>query len=112
MTKNQIIRELIKSNPRNIQTLAIIYHNKRLGIKYPYIYECTSDLTLEARRELAKVLLSLYRLRSFVTSISVIYFPLFDGDESVHRSYDSCNAFVYGISEFIECVKCVQTLKK
>lgn len=109
MTKNEIIRELTHSNPHDVQTLVIIYHNKRLGIKYPYIYECTSHLTLEERRELARVLLTLYKLRSFVTSISVTYFPLFDGDKPVHRSYDSCNAFVYGISEFIECV---QTLKK
>ena len=109
MTKNEIIRELIQSNPRDVQTLAIIYHNKRLGIKYPYIYEYTSHLTLEARREFARVLMSLYKLRSFVTSISVTYFPLSDGDSPVNRSYDSCNAFVYGISDFIECV---QPLKK
>lgn len=109
MTKNQIIRELIKSNPRDIQSLAIVYHNKRLGIKYPYVYEYTPHLSLEARREFAKVLLSLYRLRSFVDSIAVSYFSLLDDDGRVCRSYDSCNAFVYGISEFIECV---QPLKK
>ena len=108
MTKNEIIRELIKCDPRDIQTLAIIYHNKRLGIKYPYIYEYTSHLTLEARREFARVLMSLYKLRSFVTSISVTYFPLSDGDSPVNRSYDTCNAFVYSISDFIESVKCIK----
>lgn len=105
MTKNEIIRELIKCDPRNIKTLAIIYHNRRLGIKYPYVYEYTSHLSLEARRELAKILLSLYKLRSFVDSIAVTYFPLCDDGEPIYRSYDSCNGFVYGISEFIECVK-------
>lgn len=109
MTKNQIIRELIKSNPRDIQSLAIIYHNKRLGIKYVYVYEYTSHLSPEARRELISVLLTLYKIRSFVDSIAVTYFSLSDDDGPVCRFYDSCNAFVYGISEFIECV---QPLKK
>lgn len=105
MTKNEIIRELVKCKPCNIQTLAIIYHNKRLGIKYPYVYEYTLHVSHESLRELARVVLSLWKLRKYVDSIAVTYFPLCDDGKPIYRSYDSCNGFVYGISEFIECVK-------
>ena len=62
MTKNEIIRELIKCNPDDIKSLSIIYHDSGSLVEYFYDYEITPHLSLDSRRELAKVLLSLYKL--------------------------------------------------
>ena len=75
MTKNEIIRELIKCNPEDIKSLSIIYHDSGSRVEYFYDYQFTSHLSLESRRELAKVLLSLYKLRNYVGAIRVEYFP-------------------------------------
>lgn len=98
MTKNEIIRELSNCNPRDVKSLYIIYHNHRSDVRYVYGYEFTSSLSsLDSRREFARVLLSLYKLRAYVISINVSYFG------GVERMYDSYNR-VNSISEFIKTV--------
>lgn len=104
MTKVEIIRELTKCNPQNIKSLSIIYHNRGVNIRYPYVYEFTSHLSLEARRELAMVLLSLYKLRKYIEGIKVVYFPFDDYDECITR-YVCDTHYVNTISDFIKTIK-------
>lgn len=104
MTKNEIIRELRRCNPLNIQYLSVAYHNRKTDTKYVFAYEHSVSTSLESRRELCQVLLSLYKLRSYVDSIDVVYFPIGDDDVS-HRFYDSCNYYVYSISDFVKTIK-------
>lgn len=103
MTKVEIIRELTKCNPQNIKSLSIIYHNRGVNVRYPYIYEF-SHSSLEARRELAMVLLSLYKLRRYVEGVKVVYFPFDDYDECVTR-YFCDTRYVDSISDFVKCIK-------
>lgn len=104
MTKNEIIRELIKRNPEDIKSLSIIYHNRCACVEYVYEYEFTSHLSLEVRRELVKVLLSLYRLRNYVDAIRVEYFPAdWDGDY-IYRYFSNLH-YVPSISDFIKTIK-------
>lgn len=103
MTKNEIIRELCRCNPENIKSLCIIYLNRVSRVKYVYDYEFTSHLSLESRRELAKVLLSLYKLRNYVEAIRVEFFPVGD-DDTIYR-YFSDSHYVMSISDFIKSIK-------
>lgn len=104
MTKNEIIRELTKCNPQDIERLRIVYHNRETDVKYVYVYEFTSYLSLDARREFARVLLSLYKLRKYVISVFVTYFPTADVDY-LDRYYDSCRLYVHSVSDFIKTIK-------
>ena len=104
MTKNEIIRELIKCNPEDIKSLYIIYQNGRSRVRYVYDYEFTSHLSLGSRRELAKVLLSLYKLRDCVDVIRVEYFPA-DEDGNYICKYFSNIHYVPSISDFIKTIK-------
>ena len=105
MTKIEIIRELRRCNPENIKSLTIIYYNSSSRVRYAYDYQFTSHLSLDARRELAKVLLSLYKLRNYVNFIRVEYFPFSDDDtECVKRFYNEIN-FTLNISNFIKSIK-------
>lgn len=104
MTKVEIIRELTKCNPQDIKSLSIIYHNRVACVEYVYDYEFTSHLSLESRRELAKVLLSLYKLRNYVDAIRVEYFPA-DGDGDYIYRYFSNLYYVQSISDFIKSIK-------
>jgi len=110
MTKNEIIRELSKINPRLIKRLAIIYHNRGADVKYVFAYEYTTHVSHELLRELARVVLSLWKLRKFVVSINVEYFPLDDDDygkdygKCVFRSFQS-SQYVLSVSDFIKTIK-------
>lgn len=107
MTKNEIIRELTKSNLSAIGRLFIVYHNKDSNVTYTFAYEdtLTYGATYEQRRELARVILSLYRLRRYVQFLRVVYW-IRDSDKNwVERYYDSCSHYVYSISDFIKTIK-------
>lgn len=99
MTKNEIIRDLAKCNPQSIKSLSIIYHNSSANVRYVYDYEFTSFFTCESRRELAKVLLSLYKLRGYIVYLDVRYFS----DDST-RSFRGFR-YASSISDFIKYVE-------
>lgn len=104
MTKIEIIRELRRCNPENIKKLSVIYFNRVSRVRYMYDFQFTSHLSLDARRELAKVILSLYKLREYVQVIRVEYFPVGDDDETTYR-YFSDLRYVYSVSDFIKSIK-------
>lgn len=105
MTKNEIIRELTKCDPRNIRNLYIIYHNKSNGVRYVFSYYYKSASLVENERELARVLLSLYKLRRHIITITASFFPLQAGDSPLDIFFDSCNHYVFNISDFIKTIK-------
>ena len=104
MTKNEIIRELVRINPRLIKRLTITYHNRCADVKYVFCYEYTTHVSHELLRELARVVLSLWKLRKFVDSINVVYFPFEDDAECVLRSFNVLN-YVTSVSDFIKSIK-------
>lgn len=104
MTKNEIIRELVKINPRFIKRLGIIYHNQTADVKHIFIYEYTTHVSHEVLRELARVVLSLWKLRKFVMDISVEYFPFEDDGVCVYRSFH-VSQYVTSVSDFIKTIK-------
>lgn len=105
MTKNEIVRELTRSNPKFIKSLDVIYYNRRANVKYVYTYEFTTHLSLDARRELSMVLLSLYKLRKYVEGIRVVYFPFDDDNEECITKYASDIHYSSSISDFIKSIK-------
>lgn len=113
MTKNEInkslkydiIRELRRCNPENIRSLTIIYYNSASCVRYCYDYEYTTHVSKEVLRELTRVLLSLWKLRDYVESISVAYFPFSDDDsECVKRWYNEID-FALSVFDFIKTIK-------
>lgn len=108
MTKNEIIRELAKINPSLIKRLAIIYHNRGVDVKYIFCYEYNAHAPHELLRELARVVLSLWKLRKFVVSIDVEYFPFDDYSKDygkcIFRSFHS-SQYVLSVSDFIKTIK-------
>lgn len=103
MTKNEIIRELAKCNPLDVASLIIVYHNKTAGVKYVFSYEFSTSL--DSRRELALVILSIYRLRRYVDSLKVVYSFTNDDGDFVVRYYNACKTYSHSISEFIRTIK-------
>lgn len=103
MTKNEIIRELSKCNPSRVRSLFVVYHNPRTDTKYVFSYDWVPFPSLSVRRELAKVVLSVYKLRKYIRLISVRYFSSADG-ECVDRFYSS-DYNVLTISDFIKSIK-------
>lgn len=99
MTKNEIIRELTKCNPQNIQRLSIIYHNDSANVRY--VYEFTSLYASTSRQELARVLLSLYKLRRYVVYLDVSYLSQ---DGIIVRTFRNFR-YVSSVSDFIKYVK-------
>lgn len=106
MTKNEIIRELSKFNPRLIGRLFIAYHNKKSNIRYTFTYEDTFShiSTHEEVKELARVLLSLYKLRRYIECIRVVYWVRTSESEWLERYYESSN-YVCSIFDFIKTIK-------
>ena len=106
MTKNEIIRELSRCNLSRVRTLFVVYHNPVTHVRYSFSYENEPSLglvPLSVRRELAKVVLSAYKLRKYIKVISVAYFSSAN-DESCIRYYsDYC--LVPTISDFIKSIK-------
>lgn len=104
MTKNEIIRELCNSNARCIESLSIIYHNRVSGDRYVFDYKRSFNSSFDSCRELARVLLSLYKLRKYVVAINVVYFCADFVDGPVRRVWSSCN-YVHSVSDFIKTIK-------
>lgn len=104
MTKNEIIRELCNCNARCIESLSIIYHNRVSGYTYIFDYKRSCNSSLDSLRELAKVLLSLYKLRKYVFVINVVYSCLDFVDGPVRRTWSPCN-YVHSVSDFIKTIK-------
>ena len=106
MTKNEIIRELTKRNPSLIGRLFIVYHNKKANVRYTFAYEDTlpHTSTHDEVKELARVLLSLYKLRRHIECIRVVYFIRTTENDWLERYYESSN-FVYSVSDFIKTIK-------
>lgn len=106
MTKNEIIRELSKCNPSLIGRLFIVYHNKAANVRYTFTYEDTLShiSTHDEVRELARVLLSLYKLRRHIECIRVVYWICTSENDWLERYYD-CSNYVYTISDFIKTLK-------
>lgn len=105
MTKNEIIRELSKCNPKFIKSLDVIYHNRLAKVNYVFSYEYTTHVSHELLRELARVVLSLYKLRKYVQCIRVEYFPLDDENVECISKYASDIHYVCSVSDFIESIK-------
>lgn len=104
MTKNEIIRELVKSNLNSILCLCVVYHNTSTNTSYVYSYNNSSFDNAKLRRELSRVILSLYMLRKYIIGIRVVYYgPTLESD-FVNRFYDSSN-YVYSVSDFIKTIK-------
>lgn len=106
MTKNEIIRELSKFNPYLIGRLFIVYHNKKANVRYTFTYEDTPShiSTQDEVRELARVLLSLYKLRRYVECVRVVYMVRTTESDWLERYYESSN-YVYSVSDFIKTIK-------
>ena len=106
MTKNEIIRELSKFNPSLIGRLFIAYHNKKSNIRYTFTYEDTlSHISTQAeRKELVRVLLSLYKLRHHIECLRVVYLVRTSEGDWLERYYES-SKYVYSISDFIKSIK-------
>lgn len=107
MTKNEIIRELSKFNPTLIARLFIVYHNRSSNVRYTFTYEnaLSHISTHEEVKELARVLLSLYKLRRHVECLRVVYWVRTSENDWLERYYDSCPNYVYTISDFIKTIK-------
>lgn len=105
MTKVDIIRELTRSRLKFVKSLDIIYNIHSSNVRYVYSYEYTTHSSLDARRELAMVVFSLFKLRKYVECIRVVYFP-FDGenDECIMK-YAADVHYVQSISDFINHIK-------
>lgn len=106
MTKNEIIRELCNCNARCIERLSIVYHNRASGDIYVFDYKRSCDSSLDLCRELARVLLSLYKLRKYVVSIRVVYSCLDFLEGPIRRCYSYYNYnYVDTVSDFIKTIK-------
>lgn len=106
MTKNEIIRELTKCNPRLIGRLFISYHDKKTNTEYKFTYEDTlSHISSQGEtRELVRVLSSLYKLRRYVECIRVVYWVRISESDWLERYYGLSN-YVYSVSDFIKSIK-------
>ena len=106
MTKNEIIRELSKCNLSRVRTLFVVYHNPVTQIRYSFSYENEPSLglvPLSVRRELAKVVLSAYKLRKYIKVISVSYFSSANDESCIRYHSDYC--LVPTISDFVKSLK-------
>lgn len=108
MTKSEIIRELSKINPCFIRRLDIIYHNRCANVKYVFSYKYAAFGSDESLRELARVILSLWKLRRFIVSLGVEYFPFDDYGkdygECIVRTFQS-SQYVHSVVDFIKTIK-------
>lgn len=79
MTKNDVIRELVRCKFTKIRRLRIIYHNLRSSSFYFFDYDYKTA-TAAQKIELCECLLSLYKLRKSIVGLSAIYLrPNYDG---------------------------------
>lgn len=105
MTKIEIIRELSRVRFKFVKSLDVIYRSPSTNSRYVYSYEYTSHLSLESRREFAMVISSLFKLRKYVESIRVVYFPFDEENDEPVVWYASDVHYVYSIRDFIQHIK-------
>ena len=106
MTKNEIIKELSKCNLSRVRSLFVVYNNPITHVRYSFSYVNDPSLgfvPLSVRRELAKVVLSAYKLRKYIKFISVAYFSSANGESCIR--YYSDYFFAPTISDFIKSIK-------
>lgn len=107
MTKNQIIRELIKCKFTKIRKFCIVYHNVRSLSFYYFVYDY-STATASQKIELCECMMSLYKLRKSIVGLSAIYLkPNYDGI-FVPKGigfFDTRFRFCGNISDFIKTIK-------
>lgn len=109
MTKNGVIRELASCQLCDVARLCVVYHNQSPSLVYSFAYDRTCSSSLSARQELARVLLSIYKLRRFVTDIHAVYSVRNSDGDVLYRDVcfrsDNCLQYVYSVSDFIKFVK-------
>lgn len=105
MTKVEIIRELTRTRLKFVKSLDIIYHIPSSKVRYVYSYNYVTCSSLDARRELAMVVLSLFKLRKYVECIRVVYFPFDEENEECISKYAADVHYVQSISDFINHIK-------
>lgn len=108
MTKIEIIRELSRIRFKFVKSLYVIYHSPSTNARYVYSYEYTSHLSLESRREFDMVVSSLYKLRKYIESIRVVYFPFDEENEDPVICYSTDVLYVHSIQDFIKHIKPVK----
>lgn len=107
MTKNEIIRELMKCNPLHVRRLTIVYHNRNRNVVYTFAYEnspCYKASDGE-KSELVRVLMSLYNMRGYIKDMHAVYYTRNSDGYFVkrieHYTSADCLQYVYQISDFI-----------
>lgn len=107
MTKNQIIRELIKCKFTKIRKFCIVYHNVRSSSFYYFDYDYETA-TASQKIEFCECMMSLYELRKSIVCLSAIYLkPNHDGI-FVPKGigfYDTRFRLCGNISDFIKTIK-------
>lgn len=89
MTKIEIIRCLQKLSPYRIKFLDIVYH-KPIDFGsycYRYTYSAMSEFT---DVPLCEVISSLYKLRSYVRAINLVYFDIHGQIQQIDYSVNDC----------------------
>lgn len=92
MTKNEIIRLLQKLSPYCIKSLDIVYHKMTSSGSYYYMYNY-SAMAQFTDVPLCEVLLSLYKLRSYVRVMHLFYFDKQGQMQQLH----------YKVKDFVDC---------
>lgn len=110
MTKNEIIRELIKCKVTKICRIIIVYHNVRSASFYYFDYDCKKATPLQ-RMELCECMMSLYKLRKSIVGLYAIYQKPNNEGIFVPKGigfFDTRFRSCANVSEFIECVEFVK----
>lgn len=71
MTKNEIIRTLIKCKLTKILKICILYYNSQSASFYYFDYD-SKTATPAQKKELCQCMMSLYKLRDFIFGLSAI----------------------------------------
>lgn len=99
MTKNEIIRLLQKLSPYCIKSLGLVYHKMTSNGSYYYLYNY-SAMAQFTDVPLCEVLMSLYKLRSYIRVIHLVYFDKQGQMQEIHykvKNFANCGT----LSNFI-----------
>lgn len=111
MTKNEVIRELSKCESRYVRRLTIVYHNQLSSVVYTFGYENSPyyEASDDEKKELVRVLISLYKMRHYISDIHAVYYVRNSDGYFVKRVFnftsENCLQYVYRISDFIKTIK-------
>lgn len=107
MTKNEIIRELIKCKFTKIRRICVLYYNPRSASFYYFDYDY-KIATSAQKKELCECMMSLYKLRKSIVGLSAIYLkPNYDGIfvPKCIGFFDTRFRVCGNISDFIKTIK-------